>query len=244
MCECVRACVCAGKKETSKGLKRHLVARLDAALWVSIRAVRRRKLVRCSGDSVKLKLLSLTAPFFLGLKLFGGGAINNNKKKSFTNHRAGPPSVGSSCKSWRPSLFVRSAELSSVLDAWRSEGRGPRRSVLPNRSCQASPRPPCSRTSPRITPSPLEDVVEPPSPPPPLPGMKGEGAGGAGAGEVPTVGCRARDQGAEAHPHPAHHLMHKQLSFTCHPCKQGPDQRRSGRVGGWRVGGCGGGGGP
>lgn len=76
MCECVRACVCAGKKETSKGLKRHLVARLDAALWVPIPAVRRRKLMRCSGDSVKLKLLSLTAPFFLGFKLFGGGAIN------------------------------------------------------------------------------------------------------------------------------------------------------------------------
>lgn len=38
-------------------------------------------------------------------------------------------------------------------------------------------------------------------------------------------------------PPSAHHLMHKQLSFTCHPCKQGPDQRRSGRVGGWRVGG-------
>lgn len=81
MCECVRACVCAGKKETSKGLKRHLVARLDAALWVPIPAVRRRKLMRCSGDSVKLKLLSLTAPFFLGFKLFGGrgGAINNKK---------------------------------------------------------------------------------------------------------------------------------------------------------------------
>lgn len=77
VCECVRACVCAGKKETSKGLKRHLVARLEAALWVPIPAVRRRKLMRCSGDSVKLKLLSLTAPFFLGLKLF----LIKNKKK-------------------------------------------------------------------------------------------------------------------------------------------------------------------
>lgn len=40
-----RACVKQGKgKETSKGLKRHLVVRLDAALSVSIQATRSGKL--------------------------------------------------------------------------------------------------------------------------------------------------------------------------------------------------------
>lgn len=79
--------------------------------------------------------------------------------------------------------------LSAVLSSTQTLGRSERRLLAALFSLiglvrRPTPQPPWYLTSPRMTPSPLKEVVQPLLP---HPGMSGVGAGGAEVGIVPAV---------------------------------------------------------